>query len=236
MKRILVLLSVVAVAVSAHAITPTFDGVLTEWTGPTVNSLGSYAAPGGGVFEVLISYDDNNLYIGVNRDSSDRYLGDTAWDNDSFFFAIDTDGTASSGAGADGYARANFGGTYLPDQFYYYAGGPNWYESSTWNGSSHTWNGWSDSGALYGYQEANPDDELAIPLSDIGGSADVMVWAWMTREANGYVETSWPDGYTGTSPTFGDGVMAIPEPVSATLFAIGGLFALALRRRRAVNG
>lgn len=220
-------------ASAAYAITPTLDGDLSEWTGQGVYDLGSQSAPDGGIYQILITYDANNMYIGVNRDSSDRYLGDTAWDNDSFFFAIDTDGVASSGAQTDGYARVSFDGTYLPDQFYYFAGGPNFYESSTWNGSTHTWNGWTESGAVYGYQEANPDDELTIPYTAMGGSNNVMVWSWMTREGNGYAEASWPDGNTGTQPTFGDGVMTIPEPASVVMLLLGGSLAVFMRRRTA---
>jgi len=231
MKRIVLFLIVLVAACAANAITPTLDGDLSEWTGPGIYSLGSQSAPDGGIYEILLTYDANNLYIGVDRDSSDRYLGDTGWDNDSFFFAIDTDGTASSGAQTDGYTRVSFDGTYLPDQFYYYAGGPNWYESSTWNGSAHTWNGWTETGARYGNNDTTPDDELTIPFSDIGGSNNYMVWSWMTREGNGYVESSWPDGNTGTQPTFGDGVMVIPEPASMAMIALGGLLAFLLRRR-----
>ena len=213
------------------ALTVTFDSVLDEWIGDDVVNLGTEAAPDGGSYTLLATWDAANLYMGMDRDSSDRYLGDTGWDNDSFFVAIDTDGVAGSGATQDGYGRMNFGGTMLPDFIIYYAGGPNWYESSTWNGSSWDWNGWTDSGAIYGSSDAQPDDEFAISLSNIGGFHEVMVWAWMTRESNGWIEASWPGGPWGEGPTVGNGIM-IPEPATVNLLGLGSMLLTSIRRRK----
>lgn len=216
---------VLCLAAPAFALTPTFDGTLGEWTGPGVLDLGAQPAPSVNNYRLLVTWDATNLYAAMDRNATDRYLGDTAWDNDSFFIAIDY---TAGGATQDGYGQMNFSGPNLPDRFYYYAGGAGWYEVSSWNGASMDWLGWTNSGSFYGYQEANPDDEVAIALSDIGGSPNVTVWAWMTREANGYVEASWPGGATGSLPTAGAGIL-LPEPMSALMLVLGG-FAL-LRRR-----
>lgn len=232
---------VLAVLVStgtASALTPTFDGLLGEWWGdPGTVDLGSQPAPDVGGYNLLANWDATDLYLGMARDSSDRYLGDTYWDNDSFFVAIDVDGVPNSGASSDGYSRMNFGGAgceMLPDVFYAYAGGGGWHEWASWNGGGWDFQPWSNAGTYYGWSDTNPDDELGIPLANIGGSADVMVWAWMTRERGGdpppiWVEASWPAGATGEGPTMGCGINLVPEPASL-LILLGG--AGLLRRRR----
>ena len=228
MRKLLTLFAVGAfVSLASADFTPTFDGILDEWGG-TLN-LGTEPGIDAGNYTLLTGWDATNLYFGMDRDSTDRYLGDTGGDNDSFFVAIDVDGIAASGANQDGYARMDFGGSMLPDVIYYFTGNGGWYEWNSWNGASWDWQGWSDSGTYYGYQEDNPDDELTIPLANIGGSEEVMVWAWMTREGNTNVEASWPTGYTGDepNPVFGDGI-AIPEPMTLAGLLIG----LALLRRR----
>ena len=217
------------------ALTPTFDADLVEWVGPDVVDLGVRSDPDGGSYQLLATSDATNLYLGMERGATSRYLGDTGWDDDSFFVAIDVDGVIGSGATSDGYGRADFVGDYLPDFFLYYAGGPQWHESSSWNGSSMDWLGWTEDGAIYG-----DDDEFAIGLDGIGsGDGEVMIWAWMTREGNGYVETSWPSGDTSTyidpdtfPPAFGDGVVldVVPEPATMALLGLGSL--LAIRRKK----
>lgn len=229
-KLVLVAALVLTAVVPALVMTPTYDGVLDEWWGqPDVLDLGAQPAPDMGGYTLLATWDASSLYLGTARDSSDRYLGDTGWDNDSFFVAIDVDGVPGSGFGMDGYSRMNFGGTMLPDVFYAFAGGGGWYEWASWNGASFDWQGWSNAGTYYGWQDPNPDDELSIPLANIGGDAEVMIWAWMTREGNMAIEASWPAGATGEGPTMGDGII-LPEPASLGLVLIGGL--ALLRRRR----
>jgi hypothetical protein len=209
-KGILVLgiLSVIGFCSQAWALTPALDGILYEWTGPEVLNLGTQTASGGGSYTLLATWDATNLYIGVDRNSTDRYLGDTYLVHDSFFVAIDVDGLAGSGGLSDGYSTVDFNGARRPDFVYNYAGGEGWYESCSWNGSGYNWLGWSNAGTFYGWSESNPNDEITIPLSAIGGSHNVMIWAWMTIEGvYNSTTASWPAGSTGTSPTFGEGVL-----------------------------
>lgn len=231
---ILLVLCMLFGAGPALALTIGFDASLDEWVGPDVVSLGTQSAHGGS-YELLATSDADNLYLGMERGNIDRYLGDgDPWTDpvDSFFVAIDVDGIAGSGATTDSYGRVTFSGNMLPDFFLYYSGGPHWHESSSWNGTSMDSLGWTEDGAIYGNPGWGDDDEFSIGLDGIGsGDGEVMVWAWMTREANGWVEAAW-GGVTGDQPTFGDGVAlsVVPEPATISLLAMGG-FGL-LRRKR----
>jgi hypothetical protein len=229
-KWMISLVCLLLAAGHASAFTAVLDGVLDEWTDPAIVNLGTQPGIDMGTYTLRAGWDNDNLYLAVDRLTTGRYLGDTYWDNDSFFVAIDTDGIAGSGASQDGYGILSFAGTMLPDHIYCYAGGSGWYETCTWNGSDWNWNGWTNAGTYYGWAESNPNDELTIPLSVIGGSHQVMIWAWMTREGiYDTVDASWPDGTTGYRPVFADGVM-IPEPASLILVGLGGL--MAARRKK----
>ena len=234
MTRVATLITGLFAVGMAQALTPTLDRDLSDWVGSDVGSLGVQADPDGGSYEILYTLDGINLYIGIDRSQTSRYLGDTAWDDDSFFFAIDIDGASNSGATADGYGRMQFAGSLLPDQIYYYAGGNEtyggWHESSSFDsGGNVTWNGWrADPYAYYGRSDAGGDDELVIPLSELGGATEFTVWAWMTRESNGYLEATWPAGSTGTDPQTMTAGIFIPEPSALLLLAIGSVL---LRRR-----
>lgn len=212
MKRALIMLSVAGMLLWASplpALTINYDGQLTEWTGDEINNLGTRPAPDGGSYTFLAAWNGSALHLGMDRSSSGRYLGDDGA-NDSFFVAIDTDGVADSGADQDGYTRVNFDGPMKPDIIYYFAGGSGWYERGLWTGTDWSWLGWTDGGgeSYYGYQPENPDDEITPDLlfqqPSLSGESELMVWAWMTREAQGNVTASWPDGHTGNQPTFGD--------------------------------
>jgi hypothetical protein len=229
-RNMIGLLCLLAAAGQTWALTASLDGVLDEWTGSGVLNLGTQPGIEMGSYTLLAGWDADNLYIAVNRNSTDRYLGDNYWTDDSFFLAIDIDGLPNSGSNKDGYGILSFAGPMLPDLIYCYAGGSGWYETCSWNGSGWNWNGWTNAGTYYGWNESNPDDEMTIPLSAIGGSPQVMVWGWMTREGvYDYVDASWPGGYTGLGVVFGDGIL-IPEPITAALLGLGGLV-LAIRKK-----
>ena len=244
-RVLLVALCMVVCTAQASALTVNFDADLEEWTGADVTDLGTRAAPDGGSYTLLASYDADNFYLGMDRGDTERYLGDTGWDNDSFFVAVDVDGTAASGGATGAYGIASFGGTYLPDLIYAFEGGPHWYHTFTWDGSSFVDNSdWGQSGVIYGGPTWGDDDEFALDPASIGGEdGEVRIWAWMTREGNegGYIEASWPSGKTSiwdeqtqsaTHPTFGDGVVLVPEPTTLALLGLGSL-AMTLKRRRA---
>ncbi|HOL88416.1 MAG TPA: immunoglobulin domain-containing protein [Anaerohalosphaeraceae bacterium] len=210
-NAILLLVSIFFTAAPLKALTPSLDGILTEWTGPDVVFLGSQPSIGTGQYTLLATWDTVNLYLAVDRKTTGRYLGDTANTNDSFFVAIDTDNLPNSGGTQDGYGILYFSGSMRPDFIYCYAGGSGWYETCNWTGSGWNWRGWTNAGTYYGWAPSNPDDELIIPLSSIGGSPNVRIWAWMTREGiYDTVDASWPAGVTGYRPTFGDGIIIRP--------------------------
>ncbi|OXU15871.1 PEP-CTERM sorting domain-containing protein [Sedimentisphaera salicampi] len=219
----------------------TVDSDMSDWTGEDIINLGSRDDPDGGSYDLKVTFDEDNIYLGLDRTSTDRNLGDTSWDDDSFFISFDVDASTGSGAGSDGYERVNFTGDNRPDKVFYYAGGPVWYESSNWNSTSSEWNwdGWVENGgtghsASYGID----GDEFAISRDLVGADIDdeVTMWAWMTREGNGFVETGWGVGssiYDAENeliypPDAGNGIM-VPEPFTLGLLGIGSI---ALRRRR----
>lgn len=234
-KKLALLVAATAVA-GAFALTPVLDRDLSEWVGPDVGTLGVQPAPDGGTYEILYTFDASNFYLGIDRSSSGRYLGDIGWTDDSFFFMIDVNGGGGGGAALDGYSRMNFAGPLLPDYGYYFAGGNDanggWHERNAWDSGAGAWNwlGWrSDPYAIYGQPASTGlDDEIMIPLSELGGATEFTVWAWMTREGNGYLEATWPAGASGPDPgTMTDGIY-IPEPSALLLLALG---ATLLRRR-----
>ena len=78
MRKCIVILAAVMLASSASAaLTPAFDGLLDEWVGPDVTNLGSQPGPDFGTYTLLSTWDADNLYFGMDRDTTDRYLGDT---------------------------------------------------------------------------------------------------------------------------------------------------------------
>ncbi|AQQ08841.1 hypothetical protein L21SP3_00632 [Sedimentisphaera cyanobacteriorum] len=217
------------------------DSDMSDWTGDDIFNLGSRNAPDGGSYDLKVTFDSDNIYLGLDRSSTSRTLGDTGWDDDSFFVAFDVDASAGSGASLDGYERVNFTGDNLPDKMFCYAGGYVWYESRTWNSSSSSWDedGWVENGGTGHYASYGSNaDEFAISRDLIGADVDdeVTMWAWMTRESNGYVETGWGVGSSTYdaqedviyAPDAGNGIM-VPEPLTLGLLGIGSLV---LRRRQ----
>jgi hypothetical protein len=238
MKKVLFFTAVCALlyAGQVSALTVTFDADLGEWVGADVANLGTRGGPDNGSYIMLSTSDATNLYLGMERGATERYLGDTDLVNDSFFVAIDVDGVANSGATAAGYGNVSFGGTYRPDLIYYFEGGPSWYQKTSWNGTGWNWDGWSDSGVIYGNPGWGDDDEFAFALDSIGGSdGQVRIWAWMTREDNNWVESYWngesTDYGAAESPNLVDGiVLSIPEPATMVLLGLGSL--AMLRRKK----
>jgi len=181
--------------------TPTLDGDLTDWAGDELIDANDCNACGVGQFAyaLYVTWDATNLYVGVGRRSTGRYLGDTAWTDDSFFVAIDTDQTNGSGA-TDDPSDEDFNKTItfgdpnsLPDYFYAFAGGGGWFKRYNWTGSA--WNpiGWTNAGTYYGWNNPNNyNDELTIPWSEIGSPSTIRLYAYMTREQNDWIEDVWP--------------------------------------------
>ena len=215
MKRRVVVLGLMIVSLSTSGLfglVVNQDGNLSEWVGTEVQCLGIEPGPDGGSYTLFAAWDGAVLNLGVDRDSTNRYLGDDGGTNDSFFIAIDVDGIDNSGNGLDGYQRLNFAGPKRPDVIYYFAGGAGgWHERGVWTGTGWDWRGWTPDNQYYGFQEANPNDELMPDLVTqepaASGLNQLRVWAWMTREGNGTVTASWPAGHTGDSPTFDEGLL-----------------------------
>lgn len=243
MKKVLLFLAAVCMlsyVEQVSALTVTFDADLGEWVGPDVVNLGTRGGPDGGSYTMLATSDAVNLYLGMDRSNTNRWLGDgDGWSNpgcDSFFVAIDVDGIAGSGGTTAAYGNVSFGGTYRPDLIYYFEGGPSWYQKTSWNGTGWNWDGWSDSGVMYGNPGWGDDDEFAFALNSIGGNdGQVRIWAWMTREENNWVESYWngesTDYGAAESPNLGEGiVLSIPEPATMILLGLGSAIMLRCKK------
>ncbi len=176
------------------------DGILSEWEADEEMGTASFD---GKNFKFWHTWDDTYLYLGFDRETTDWFLGDDP-DDLSFFVAIDIDQISGSGGTSDGYGRVNFtNSNYLPEYIYYYAGGVGWYERSHWNGSSWDWLGWSNANTYYGWSSDYPDDEMAIPFSDIGNPSSTAIYAWFTKEGDSEVQGTYPiENPTGNNPSF----------------------------------
>lgn len=191
--------SKVSLEMAYHTIS--IDGDMSEWGSDELMQAD-------GPYTLYLTWDATNLYLGLTGAT----LGDTVGQDKSFFVCFDTNLLAGSGAGSDGYGNVNFNTTYFaPEYCYYFAGGAGWYEWSTWNGASWSWNGWRNDGTYYhwpGNPAPLPGSELTIIRSEIGNPTSVGVAAWLTPEANPAgpgvnIEASWPTpNSTGTTPTF----------------------------------
>ncbi|HDS08786.1 MAG TPA: T9SS type A sorting domain-containing protein [Firmicutes bacterium] len=175
--------------------TITIDGDWGDWDLDEYIELSTANSPYTALF---ITWNSTFITFGLNS----LILGDDAADF-SFFVAIDTDLTDSSGAGADGYSRVSFN-TFLPEYFYAFAGGGGWHEWADWDGSSWNWNGWRNTNTYYGWSgQTNIFSELNIPWSELGNPTNIAVYAWVTQEGQAPVLYSYPViNPTGTSPTF----------------------------------
>jgi len=205
MKKIGILISLLFICSLAFATTyntVSWDGVIDEWDADEEMGTEVYDSKN---FTFWLTWDDTNIYLGLERETADWFLGDNAG-NLSLFVAFDTDQTLNSGGTTDGYARVNFGNdNYLPEEIYYYAGGAGWYESSSWNSGTSIWdwNGWTDANTFYGYDATHLDDEMAISFADLGSPTSLGVYAWLTEEGGTDILASWPlENPIGTSPTF----------------------------------
>ena len=205
MKKISVLVALLFIASFVFATTYTtvnLDGIIDEWDADEEMGTEVFDSKN---FSLWFTWDASNIYIGLERETADWFLGDNAG-NLSLFVAFDVDQTLNSGGTSDGYGRVNFPNTtYLPDHIYYYAGGSGWYESSTWNvaGGAWDWNGWSDVGTYYGWEAAHMDDEISVPFANIGSPSALAVYVWLTEEGGVDIKASYPvENPIGTSPNF----------------------------------
>ena len=205
MKKISILIMVLLMSSFLFATTyttVTLDGIIDEWDADEAMGAEVFDSKN---FTLWFTWDATNLYVGLERETADWFLGDNAG-NLSLFVAFDTDQILNSGGASDGYGRVNFANaTYLPDHIFYYAGGAGWYESSSWNvgGSAWDWNGWSDVGTYYGWEAAHQDDEISVPFANIGSPTALAVYVWFTEEGGTDIQASWPvENPIGTSPNF----------------------------------
>ena len=133
-------------------------------------------------YELHMTWDEDFYYVCLDRlaqDDDNRLL----CDEDSclsLFVAIDTNQVYGSGATSDAYGNVNFGGDYMPEYVFYFAGMMGWHGYTSWNGSAWDWHDWRPEGAYYGWfgdGGSHLDDEMRIPWGDIGSPAGMAVMA-----------------------------------------------------------
>ncbi len=185
--------------------TPTLDGNLSDWAKDELIDANdcNIFAPSQASYVLYITWDATNLYIGIDRSSTGRFLGDTDGTDDSLFVAIDTDQINGSGAGSDNYGRVTFDdANSLPEICYCFAGGSGWYEWSFWDGSSWDLQGWFNNGTYYGWNNpGNENDELSIPWLNLGYPTTIRLYLWITQEADGFPGTFVEDVFPLGNPT-----------------------------------
>ncbi len=202
MKRALILFSLIVLVGSMMATTlnsPTVNGLILQDTGFDWESdeYMERQTFDGANYDLFITWDFSNLYIGINRsvaDADNRFLNDDL-DGISLFVAIDVNQVQGSGATSDGYATVTWNtGIYQPEYTFCFAGGPNWAEWNHWNGADWDWQGWSDSWGVYGTATGNEDDEIFIPWAMIGDPTGIALRAWITEESANNMEVlgTWP--------------------------------------------
>jgi hypothetical protein len=210
MKKLLIItLSVLIpfILIATTFNTPAFDGDLQLGTDWFVDELMDVEMYEGIPYPLYITWDMDNLYIGIDRDPLNlgRFLGDNVADI-SFFVAIDVNQMPGSGATSDGYGNVTFNtGNYQPEYFFAFAGGSGWAEWAIWNGNSWNWQGWSNDWGYYGWNNpGNYDDELQISWARLGFPVGIAVKAWITPETSGEVIMSYPnENPIGTNPELG---------------------------------
>jgi len=146
-------------------------------------------------YSLYISWDDNNLYIGLN--SLDLNGGGD------LFVNIDTDQTAGSGATTGSWGRVDYSDPYLPEYQVAIEGGGGSMQVNNYSAKGWNYPGNGTIGSSYEGWSGNGFTEISIPWYELGDPLGIALSVHVSAEDSEVVNEAFPvQNPIGSHPSF----------------------------------